>query len=481
LSTLRTIHADITGELGKYGIKLPTANDGVAVNIGEEYRSDHEQFEPDAAEQGGLLTNFSAVVPIADSVSVNEQFIELRAPLIQDHPGVKELVADAGFRRSDYSVSGGVNTGKFDVQYAPVSGLRFRGSYQRAIRAPTIAELYTPQSIQLIQLGTDPCAPVGATPATATLAQCMKTGVTAAQYGNGGSTNIIPQTTLGDVSVLTGGGPKLTPERSDSYTFGVTLNSSMVPGLTGSIDYYRIMVKDEVGTIPASLILSQCLTTGDPTYCSQIVRNPNTGGLTASSIASGGYIAQNNINVGAALVSGIDLQFGYKLSLPQHWGSVAFSVNGSYLQHVDSTPLPGQHTYDCAGLFGATCQTVNPRWHHVVRTSWITPWNASASLTWRYIGKVGEDNDDNDPSLHFATYGAYDYFNATIPAYSYLDLAGSWTIPHTTVELRAGINNLLDKDPPLINSTIAPFGQNTYPTYDIFGRQVFIAFTAKFR
>jgi hypothetical protein len=40
---------------------------------------------------------------------------------------------------------------------------------------------------------------------------------------------------------------------------------------------------------------------------------------------------------------------------------------------------------------------------------------------------------------------------------------------------------VLDKDPPLINSFIAPGGQaNTYDSYDLFGRQLFVAFTAKF-
>ena len=64
-STLRTLHAEVTGDLGKYGIKLPMANDGVAVNVGYEHRNDHEFFQPDSAEQSGNLSGFgSAAVPI---------------------------------------------------------------------------------------------------------------------------------------------------------------------------------------------------------------------------------------------------------------------------------------------------------------------------------------------------------------------------------------------------------------------------------
>ena len=76
---------------------------------------------------------------------------------------------------------------------------RLRASYQMAIRAPTLIELFTPQSVtNTSSIGTDPCAPtIGAgntiIPATATLAQCQNSGVTPAQYGNGGTTNTIQQ------------------------------------------------------------------------------------------------------------------------------------------------------------------------------------------------------------------------------------------------------------------------------------------------
>jgi outer membrane receptor for ferrienterochelin and colicin len=155
-------------------------------------------------------------------------------------------------------------------------------------------------------------------------------------------------------------------------------------------------------------------------------------------------------------------------------------MNGTYLQHMEATPYVGAHTYDCAGLFGFTCETINPRWHHIFRTTWQTPWDVAASATWRYIGSVAQDNNSNDPTLHFASAGVYDYFNATIPAFSYLDLQATWNV-NQILQLRAGANNVLDKDPPLINNTIVAGGAaNTYDIYDMFGRQLFVAFTAKF-
>ncbi len=77
---------------------------------------------------------------------MQEWFGEVRVPIVQDKPGVYDLVADAGYRYSDYTTAGGIDTYKFEVQYAPIQDLRFRGSYNRAIRAPAIIELFNPQA-----------------------------------------------------------------------------------------------------------------------------------------------------------------------------------------------------------------------------------------------------------------------------------------------------------------------------------------------
>jgi outer membrane receptor protein involved in Fe transport len=472
-STLRTLHADVTGKLGNYGITSPLASEGLAVNVGFEHRNDHEFLQPDSAEESGLLSGFgSAVAPIDNSLSVSEEFIELRAPLAQDKPGAKELLFDTGYRRSDYSTAGVTNTYKFEVQYAPITDYRFRASYDHAVRAPSVAELFTPPIVGLAAVGSDPCAP----PISFTLLQCERTGVTAAQYNSGS----IPQGTAAQLSQETSGNPALKPEQANTYTVGVNFAPSQIPHLSGSIDYYHIQVKDEIGTIPYLVVLSNCANTGDPTYCSQIVRSPSTGSLTGNNIAGGGYVIQKNFNLGTAINSGIDAQLNYRFDLPPGFGGISMGLNGVYLLHNETTPLPGAHTYDCAGLFGATCQTINPHWHHIFRMTWDTPWDVSASVTWRYIGAVSQDNNSGDPTLHFVTFGVYDYFNARIPAFNYLDLETTWNV-NKILQIRAGVNNVLDKDPPVIDTDIVAGGAaNTYSTYDMFGRQLFLAFSAKF-
>ncbi len=178
-NSLRTLHADITGDFGKYGIKLPTARDGIAMNFGWEHRKETVQFKPDDATNSGQLSGSGGTQePFDNSIGVSEEFVELRVPLAQDLPFAKDLIFGTGFRHSNYSVSGGVNTYKFDLQWSPVEDIRFRGSYNRAIRAPSVSELFDAQNIGLIAFGNDPCA----APATASLQACLNT-VAAAKRG----------------------------------------------------------------------------------------------------------------------------------------------------------------------------------------------------------------------------------------------------------------------------------------------------------
>jgi iron complex outermembrane recepter protein len=480
-TSLRTLHADVTGDFSKYDLRSPWATEGLAANLGFEHRAEKVRFRPDGAELSGLLSGFGgASVAIDNTVEVDEWFTEVRAPLVADRPGIHALTASGGYRISDYSSAGKINTYKFDLQYSPLAALQLRGSYQRAIRAPSIVELFNPQLVGQITFGNDPCAPTvtGTTvnPAAATLAQCQNTGVTAVQYGNGGTTNTIPQGTAGQLSQLQGGNPNLRPEKADTYSFGATINAG--DRWNASVDYFKIDLEDVVGALSAPIIVNNCLTTGNPVYCSQIQRNA-AGGLTGATVAGRGYIVQTNVNIGAASVSGIDLQSDYRIPLGG-WGSLNLALNGSYLLKTTTTPFPGAHTYDCAGLFGFTCQTINPKWRHILRASWKSPRDLTLALTWRYLGEVKQDNNDNDPSLLNVVYGERDPFNARIPAYNWFDLAATYKFGRI-VELRAGINNLTDRNPPLVTTElISGGGGNTYGIYDVLGREVFVGITARF-
>jgi outer membrane receptor protein involved in Fe transport len=162
--------------------------------------------------------------------------------------------------------------------------------------------------------------------------------------------------------------------------------------------------------------------------------------------------------------------------------------------------LPGFPEYNCSGLFGVVCSTAsdsgspNPKWRHKLRVTWSTPWDVDVSLAWRYIGAVSLDANTSDPLVGGGpvktvcpngqtVQGAGDCIDARISSYSYFDLAADWTV-RQGIDLRAGVNNVFDIEPPVLGSSagpLGPFNGNTYAsTYDGLGREVFVSATIKY-
>jgi outer membrane receptor protein involved in Fe transport len=196
-----------------------------------------------------------------------------------------------------------------------------------------------------------------------------------------------------------------------------------------------------------------------------------------------GFFSDINANLAEVLEAGVDVQLNYRIPLDPSFGRLEAALNGSYLQKFETTPLKG-FSYDCAGLYGITCQTVNPKWRHNLRLSWQTPWRVLLSAQWRFIGSVALDTNDSQASFRlineFSNGGAYDAFDAKLAAQNYLDLAAFWDVT-TNVTIRAGVNNVLDKDPPLVNSLVSQTGSpNTFPSYDLLGRVIFMGVRARF-
>jgi iron complex outermembrane recepter protein len=490
-NTEQIFAANITGELDHYGIVVPWARTGVAFNAGLEYRVETLQFSPDAAEISGDLAGYGgAAVAIDQRLSVDEGFAEVRVPLVQDQPLAKDLTIGTGYRYSHYSTAGVANAYKLELQYAPLTDVRLRTSYDRVVRAPNLIEIYTPLSYTgSATVLTDPCAPMkgGTVHAAASLAACEHTGVTAAQYGDGfgpgiGGTNTIAQCPLGCGSVI-GGNQALVPETADTWAVGLTLTPTALAGFTATVDYFHILLKREIGTVPGSVSLQRCLDTGDPTACSQIVRTP-LGALSGANVVGGGYILENDVNTGTALVSGIDLQMSWRWPLPGALGALSASLLGTWLQHDSVTPYRGAPSYDCAGLFGNTCLggSVSPTWRHNMRVSWETPWSVEVSAQWRFIGRTSFDNNSPQPGLQYAEERFFDPVVTHIPNYSYLDLSALWAV-NRQVQVRVAVSNLLDKDPPFlpaidVSGNAGTF--NTFPAYDLTGRRISLAVRASF-
>jgi len=481
---------DLTGDLGKYGVKSPWADDGVGVSFGAQNRWDHLQYAPDEAELSGDLSGFGgASVAVNNAIGVQEEYAETRIPIAQKQPFIDDLNLQAGYRYSDYSTSGGVSTYKIGGEWAPVPDIRFRASYDRAIRAASILEAYSPPVVTNTSiLSADPCAGTAAAPATASFAECKNTGVTLAEYGNGGSTDHIIQCPAGQCSILESGNAALKPEKADTYSFGFTARPSFLKGFTGSVDYFDIKLADEINQIPVSLDMAECLSSGAPQFCDLIVRN-GSGFLFGTSIAGKGYVSAVDQNVSVEETSGIDFQGDYRLALEDvgaaGMGSISFHFDGTYLISNKTQIATGVAAYDCAGLFGPTCQTDNPVWRHTFRMTWNTPWNVLASLQWRYIGSASLDANSPQATLALLTglnggSPAFSSADNNVAAVNYLDLSTAWRV-NSTLTVRAGVNNILDQDPPILSQPLVGIGEpNAYPTYDLLGRQIFVSATAKF-
>jgi iron complex outermembrane recepter protein len=478
-TTERIVDAALTGDLGKQGIKLPTANEGLAVSVGAEYRSEQSELFPDVEFITNDLAGQGApTLPTIGSYHVSEIFGEARLPIAEDQPFAKSLTAEAGYRYSDYTLAfGSTNTYKLGLQWAPISDVRLRLTYQRAVRAPNIQELFLQPRVQLD--GTiDPCA--GPAPA-ATAAQCALTGVTAAEYGN------ITRNPAAQYNGLAGGNANLSPEKADTYTAGLVFTPTFLPDFNLTIDYYNISIKDFISTYGANLIITNCIDTGLPLYCNKIHRTQGTGTAADGSlwISPSGYIEDTTFNLGAQRANGVDLTSGYRLDMHRA-GRVDFDFLGTYVLKDATQPLPsGQSaaSYECAGYYGQTCGVPTPRWRHKLRATWTTPLpGLDVFAAWRRIN--GVDHESRNPSPLLNNPGVLPVaLGLHLNGIDYIDLGANYAFAnHVTVRL--GANNLFDKEPPVVDFGLegTVFGNgDTYPNlYDALGRYIYLNLTLDF-
>jgi len=465
---------NIGSDLGVYGIKSPWSSNGIGVSFGVERRAEKLVFRPDDTSLSGDLSGAGgASPPLTGGYSVKEVYAETRVPLLEKMPFAESLDLSGSFRRSDYSTDHTANTYGVGVDWAPIEKVRLRGSYQRAVRAPTIPNLYNPQSIGNGGPSADPCSgAIGSKTLTATAAQCANTGVTAAQYGH------IENNTANQYSSLTGGNPNLAPEQGTTYTVGLVLTP--IKNLTMTVDAFKIDIKNTISTVDPTIALTQCLTTGSPVFC-QLVKRDAQGSLWLSPNGPLGYVVATNANIGAVSTSGVDLGAAYVMRAGS-MGTINYNLNGTYMRTSSVENVPGLGKYDCTGYFGSTCGTPTPEWRHKARVTWSTPWKFDIAGTWRYVGSTKQEGLSSDALLHADTPPAT--IEDHLSARNYFDVNVQYAITKK-ISLSAGINNLFDKDPPIVSTNVtAAAGSangNTYPqVYDSLGRYFYVNLTARF-
>ena len=470
----RVWDGNITGDLGKYGFKVPGNEDGLLINFGAQYRSENAVLHPDAPDESfDVLGSGGPTLPLNAGFHVWEGYIEGGMPILQDKPFAKELSFETGYRYSAYSEGFDTNTYKFGLNWAPTSDVRFRGSYQRAVRAPNLQELFVEKGL-VLEGATDPCDSSTSAPASAL--QCARTGLTAAQTGH------VLSSPAGQYNGLTGGNPNLKPETSDTTSFGFVLTPSFVPGFSFSIDYFNIRIRDVISSYGYTLQLNDCLQNAISTFCNDVHRD-GAGTLWAS---SEGYIADPTLNLGALQSRGVDVTLNYKLDLNAA-GKLGFYYAGTYTAQFITEPggVLGTQSYNCAGYYGNTCASPDPKYKSVLNINYETPLEGlDVGLRWRFLSQVSQDTGSPNPLLNGGGGPSVLPMFGHIPNYSYFDLTASYTV-NKMVSLRLGVNNVLDKDPPIVASSdyfVPPFANNnTYPSvYDALGRYLFANVTLTF-
>jgi iron complex outermembrane receptor protein len=461
------IQGVVTGDLGTIGAKLPWADESIKVAFGVENRNEHLQNTPDDLQAQALLSGSGgATIGIEGTINVNDVFAEMSIPLVQGKPFAEQLSFDTAYRYSDYSSGTTTDTYKFGMDWAPVEDVRFRASFQRAVRAPNIIELFTAQGFNLFDLPGDPCGSTiqnGDDPPTASREECLASGVPANQFG---SENL--DSPAGQYQFNQGGNTALEPETSDTYSYGIVFTPRFAPGLSVSLDYFDIKVDDLISAFGSANTLDACYEFNDAAACSRIHRNSN-GQLWLGD----GNVEDLNINIGGLETAGVDLNLNYTGLDIGSWGSLNFNLTGTYLDKIITDPgAEGFPKFDCKGLFAGNCVSslttaVNPELRSRFRIGWETPWNVDLALTHRYISGVSQDDaQPNQIDRHF-------------PHENYFDLFGSWNMTDNA-NVRLGINNITDNDPS-INANVGTTGNgNTFPqVYDALGRYLFAGVTVK--
>jgi outer membrane receptor protein involved in Fe transport len=453
--------ATVTGDLGAYGIKMPTATESIKVAFGIENRYDRLRNVTDDPTSQDLLSGAGgATIGLSGSTKVLDMFTELRVPLVQDHPFADQLGLELAYRHSDYDPVTS-DTYKVGADWAPVQDVRFRGSYQRAVRAPNVVELFTSQGFNLFDLPGDPCGTnlIG-TAGEATRDACIASGVPAEVFDDPARRARL-DSPAGQYNFLQGGTLTLKPETSDTYTYGVIIQPRFVPHLALSIDYFDIKIDDTISVVGADTSLNACYFAGDADSCSRIIRNPGNGSLWQGS----GNVVDLNTNIGSLSTTGVDMSVSYTGLELGGLGELSFNLVGTYLNELTYVSgINGVAPTECQNKFsGALCGIPNPDWRHHFRIGWETPWNVDVSLTWRYFAAVTNIADATKPNIDYG-----------LGSRSFMDLAANWAVTEKASVL-LGINNVLDKDPPLSSAVGTTGNGNTYPqTYDALGRWIFM-------
>ncbi|KTE02368.1 TonB-dependent receptor [Sphingopyxis sp. H038] len=501
-TTLSQVRAIVSGDVG---FASPLAVQPIGFALGGEYRKYTAQQASDLlAKTPGELGGAGGAAPDIDGAyDVYEAYAEIVAPLVEDKPFFESLTLEAGIRYSDYSIKGAGGydtwTWKAGGSWEPGAGVKFRGNYSRAVRAPNIGELFTPTSVGLTNLGLDPCAGAAPTANANLRAICIAQGAPVGTIGS------ITNPTAAQANITTGGNLNLQPETANTWTLGVVFQPDFLPRFNLSVDYYNIKIDDVLGVPLPGDIINACFgavtaaSASDPA-CTSIRRNPITGGLDGDPATTAGLFGTTN-NLGRLFTDGVDLLMNYNADLG--FASLDWSFVGNWTRSSKfnaNAADPDSINRECVGFYSVNCSftgSIQPEFQFSNRFTFGFD-KVDLSLLWRWQDSVQFEPLQLQADLDAALASPADCPDPNgadtggcmvnpefrkIKAAHYFDLTGRFSVSdNLTVTLT--VQNLLNKKPPIVGNSIGSTtynSGNTYPSsYDALGRRYAVSAKLKF-
>lgn len=457
--TQEDVGFNFSGDLLTYstlfsGTKAPI---GFAAGFERRKETTNDKTDPLANQPTGFIYG-NQNGSVVGQYAVNEGFGELSVPLLRDLPFVKALDLDLAYRYSSYTTAGPSSTWNVQGGWAVNDSVKFRSGLARAVRAPNIDDLFSPAGDNFLGVS-DPCSIEQINSGgAARLANCkavVPTGYKSTDFSN--------------PSVRTGGNPALKPEIGTTFTAGVVLTPSFVPGLSATLDYWLVKIRNGQASLDPNSILRNCYDSGVAAQCGLIQRR-----------ADGSIFRINGttVNIGREKVTGYDLGVTYAFNLDRfglgYIGDFRAGFDGSYVPQSYVLQNPAQLTSKLyrAGTAGY------PKLKGNVRLNW-----EKGDLAVTYSGRfIGESQMFPNAAPDVADF-------SKVPEYWYHDISAKYR--WRMVTFFGGINNLADKMPPalpfLYQGSYQGGSYSTFPvttgaggSYDIVGRTFFFGATVKY-
>ena len=369
---------------------------------------------------GGALASGNSVeiqfsnVPFArGEQDVTEAFTEFLVPLVAGRTAVEQLNLSAAARWADYSGAGQQHSWKMGLDWAMIDQLRLRTTVSEDVRAATMGEKFD-------RTGgiTAPFTDYGITPTPAAYA--------ATQFSNGS--------------------PDIQPEQAKTKTFGAVFQPLTVDGLSVSVDWYSVIIEDNIQAANAQAVINGCYLQSDPTMCALITR----GGSPSIENPAINYISLIGVpyfNQARTEAKGIDYEVNYRRSINWFGGGEFLGVRllASYLDERNEINVAGVKS-KLEGTFG---QVPGPDTGLPERTALLSANYSrgplSLSMTTRYTSSmIIQRTWNNGPPAP-----VWDVANNETDAEYVVDARFDYRFDTSSGEIGIyfNVNNLFDEDP----------------------------------